>query len=49
MNINEISLAYNVPVDCIQDFENQGFFDEVKQINGKRYMKKKTYKSLVFL
>ena len=37
MNINEISLAYNVPVDCIQDFENQGFFcDEVKQINGKK-------------
>lgn len=25
MNINEISLTYNVPVDCIQDFENQGF------------------------
>ena len=49
MNINEISLAYNVPVDCIQDFENQGFFDEVKQINGKKIYEEKDIQKLSFL
>ena len=49
MNINEISLTYNVPVDCIQDFENQGFFDEVKQINGKKIYEEKDIQKLSFL
>lgn len=49
MNINEISLAYNVPIDCIQDFENQGFFDEVKQIDGEKIYEEKDIQKLSFL
>lgn len=49
MNINEISLTYNVPIDCIQDFENQGFFDEVKQIDGEKIYEEKDIQKLSFL
>ena len=49
MNINEISLTYNVLVDCIQDFENQGFFDEVKHIDGEKIYEEKDIQKLSFL
>ena len=47
--MEEVSSTYSVPIETIKKFEKEGFFDDMKEMDGKKIFEDQDLKKLSFM